>query len=445
MKEGNLEAPRREAIDWRSDDYCDRDALDAELERVFDVCHGCRRCVNLCDAFPTLFDLVDESDTMEVDGVDPNDYGKVVEQCFLCDLCAETKCPYLPPHEWRIDFPHLMLRAKAASFESGKGASARNRWRDRLLTSTDPLFRTLAVPGVAQVANSAARSAPLRALGERLAGIHRDAPLPEFHHRTASRRVRGSAPATAPQPGSNTTGKVAIFLTCYGEYSEPGAVEDLACVLGHNGIETRLLESTACCGMPRMELGDLSSVERHKERNVPLFRAAVDEGFDLMSIVPSCNLMYRQEAPLLFPEDEELARVSRAFFDPFEYLWSRHRDGLANLEFARGLGKVAYHAACHQRVQAFGQRTREFLSLIPDTEVTVVERCSGHDGTYAVKEETHAKAAKIARPVVRRVRESGADVYGSDCPMAGRMIAHGLDDGSSALHPVSMLRRAYGI
>ena len=147
----------------------------------------------------------------------------------------------------------------------------------------------------------------------------------------------------------------------------------------------------------------------------------------------------------MFPEDEHVARIARAFFDPFEYLAARRRDGLVKLEFARGLGKVAYHAACHQRVQAFGQRTREFLSLIPDTEVTLIERCSGHDGTYAVKEETHAKATKIARPVVRRVRESGAEVYGSDCPMAGRMIAHGLDNGSSALHPVSMLRLAYGI
>ena len=445
MKEGNLEAPRREIIDWRSAEYGDKDALDAELERVFDVCHGCRRCVNLCDAFPTLFDLVDESETMEVDGVDRADYGKVVEQCFLCDLCAETKCPYLPPHEWRVDFPHLMLRAKAANYAADEAASARNRWRDRLLTSTDPMFRTLSVPGVAQVANAAANVAPLRALGERVAGIHRDAPLPEFQHRPASRRVRGGAPATAAVPGTNTTGKVAIYLTCYGEYSEPEAVDDLVQVLRHNDIETKLLEGTACCGMPKMELGDLRSVERHKDRNLPAFRAAVDEGFDLMSIVPSCNLMYRQEAPLLFPEDEDVARAASAFFDPFEYLAARRRDGLVKLDFARGLGKVAYHAACHQRVQAFGQRTREFLSLIPDTEVTLVERCSGHDGTYAVKEETHAKAMKIARPVVRRVRESGAEMYGSDCPMAGRMIAHGLGDGSSALHPVSMLRRAYGI
>ena len=179
--------------------------MDAELARVFDVCHGCRRCVNLCEAFPTLFDLIDESDTMEVDGVDRGDYGKVVEQCYLCDLCAETKCPYLPPHEWRIDFPHLMLRAKAARFKE-----QRPRWRDRLITSTGSTFRTLSAPGVRHLANGAAKVGAVRRLGERLAGVHRDAPLPTFHGRRrpcrtcqASRRAGGGG--SAPAAGSRST------------------------------------------------------------------------------------------------------------------------------------------------------------------------------------------------------------------------------------------------
>ncbi len=413
--------------------------MDAELERVFDVCHGCRRCVNLCEAFPTLFDLIDESDTMEVDGVDKADFGKVVEQCYLCDLCAETKCPYLPPHEWRIDFPHLMLRAKAARFKESKP-----RWRDRLITSTGGAFKALSTPGVAPLANAAANNATLRGLGERLAGIHKDAPLPVFHSRTASRRA---APTDdiEPRAGSGTTGKVAVYVTCYGEHNEPNVVEDLLAVLRHNGIAAKLLAGTACCGMPKFELGDLDSVAAHKDANLPLFLDAIDDGHELMSIVPSCTLMYRQELPLLFPHDEAVARVGEAFFDPFEYLVLRRRDGLANLDFEDSLGKVAYHAACHQRVQSIGQRTREFLSLVPDTEVTMIERCSGHDGTYAVKAETYPKAMKIARPVVRRVREAEANAYGSDCPMAGRLIEHGLDDGSTATHPISMLRRAYAI
>lgn len=440
MKEGSLDAPQRQPIDWRRPSFHDRDAVDAELERVFDICHGCRRCVNLCQAFPTLFDLIDESDTLEVDGVDRQDYGKVVEQCYLCDLCAQTKCPYLPPHDWAVDFPHLMLRAKAARFKDSKP-----RWRDRLITSTTPVFKVLSTPGVGQLANGAAGIGMLRRAAERVAGIHRNAPLPAFHTRTASRRIAPAFDDKTPVPGSTTTGKVAIYATCYGNHNEPDLVEDLVRVLYHNDIPVTLLAGTACCGMPKLELGDLDAVAAFKDANLPVFLDAIADGCDLLSIVPSCTLMYRQELPLLFPDDEQVEQVQAAFFDPFEYLVARRRDGLANLDFAAPLGKVAYHAACHQRVQAIGQRTREFLAEIPDTEVTMIERCSGHDGTYAVKAETYDHAMKIARPVVRRVRAAKADVYGSDCPMAGRMIAHGLDDGSEAVHPITMLRRAYGI
>ena len=414
--------------------------MDAELERVFDVCHGCRRCVNLCAAFPTLFDLIDESDTFEVDGVDKADYGKVVEQCYLCDLCAETKCPYLPPHSFNVDFPHLMLRAKAARFQERKP-----RWRDRLITSTGPVFSLLSTPGIGQIANAAGKNAALRSVGQRIGGIHKDAPLPAFHTRTASKRLAPSVEEGTPTPGATTTGKVAVYVTCYGEHNEPDVVEDLVRVLRHNAIVVTLLTDAKCCGMPKFELGDLAAVAERKEANLPVFATAVSAGYDLMSIVPSCTLMYRQEMPLLFPNDDQVAQVGAAFFDPFEYLMARHRDGLLNTDFANALGKVVYHAACHQRVQAIGQRTRELLALVPDTEVTMIERCSGHDGTYAVKAETYAAAAKIARPVVRQVRAATPDVYGSDCPMAGRMIAHGLADGSIPTHPLAMLRHAYGL
>ena len=435
-----MEAPKRQPIPWQSADYCDRDAVDAELERVFDICHGCRRCVNLCAAFPTLFDLVDESETLEVDGVDKSDYGKVVDQCYLCDLCAETKCPYLPPHEWQVDFPHLMLRAKATQFKERKP-----RWRDRLITSTAPVFKTMSLPGVSQLANGAAKVGFLRSLGQQVAGIHREAPLPTFQTRTASKRIAKIADQQAPPAHPSNERKVAIYVTCYGEHNEPDVVEDLVRVLRHNGVSARLLADATCCGMPKMELGDLQAVAARKDANLPLFLEAIEDGCELLSIVPSCTLMYRQEMPLLHPEDEDVARVAASFLDPFEYLWRLHKEGLANVDFVQPLGKVAYHAACHQRVQAIGQRTREFLSLLPDTTVTMIERCSGHDGTYAVKAETYEAAMKIARPVVRSVKNADADLYGSDCPMAGRMIEHGVADGSRAVHPISMLRRAYGI
>ena len=439
MREGSLEAPERHPIDWQSDAYYDKAELYEELERVYDICHGCRRCVSLCDSFPTLFDLVDESDTFEVDGVDKDDYMNVVDQCFLCDLCAETKCPYLPPHEWAVDFPHLMLRAKAYKFKQGD-----TKWRDRLITSTDPIFDAISSPIIANLANGAANSKGLRKLGQSMVGIHAEAPLPHFETTALSKRVANIAQEEI-QTTETTTGKVAIYLTCYGDHNEPQVVEDLIAVLAHNGVEVRILKDAKCCGMPKLELGDLAKVASLKDANLPLFLDAIDAGFDIIAPIPSCVLMYKQELPLMFPDDEDVAKVQEAFFDPFEYLMLRHKEGKVSTEFSSTLGKVAYHVACHQRVQSFGMKTRDFLQLIPDTEVTAIERCSGHDGTYAVKEETYEKAMKIARPVVRRVTEVEPDTFGSDCPMAGRLIAHGLEGEQEPQHPISMVRKAYGI
>ena len=272
--------------------------------------------------------------------------------------------------------------------------------------------------------------------------------MPTFHSRTLSRRLGDDSPAAAGssvRTCERTTGKVAIYVTCYGEHNEPQVVEDMAAVLNHNGVPVRLLNDTRCCGMPKLELGDLKAVEKLKDANIPQFLAAVDAGYDLMSPIPSCTLMYKQELPLMFPDDPDVARVAKAFFDPFEYLMLRQKAGLIDVDFAQPLGAVAYHVACHQRVQNIGLKTRDFLSLIPDTEVTAIERCSGHDGTYALKSETYDKAMKIAKPVVNRVRQAEPDHFGSDCPMAGRMIQHGLDNPGEALHPLSMVRRAYGI
>lgn len=440
-REGSLEAPKREPLDWRSEAFYDEEKLYAELERIFDICHGCRRCVSLCQSFPTLFDLVDESETMEVDGVDKADYMKVVDECYLCDLCAETKCPYLPPHPWAVDFPHLMLRAKAYKFRNG-GMT----WKNRLITSTDPIFDALSTPGVAQTANAAGRSRALRKAGEKVFGIHADAPLPHFEAKPLTKRLgRDLGEGLDATPGEGTTGKVAIYITCYGDHSEHRAVEDLAAVLNHNGVPVRLLQDMRCCGMPKLELGDLDKVAALKDANLPRFLEAIDAGYDILAPVPSCVLMYKQEIPLMFPDDPDVARVKEAFFDPFEYLMQRHRAGLIRTDFSGHLGKVAYHVACHQRVQNIGLKTRDFLSLIPDTEVVHIERCSGHDGTYAVRRETYDHAMKIARPVVRRVKETQANTFGSDCPLAGRFIQHGMEGSGESEHPISMVRRAYGV
>jgi Fe-S oxidoreductase len=440
-REGSLEAPVRHPIDWRNPEFYDEARLFAELERVYDICHGCRRCFSLCNAFPTLFDLIDNSESMEVDGVAKRDYWKVVDECYLCDLCYMTKCPYVPPHPFNVDFPHLMLRAKAARFRKG-GARA----RDRLLTNTDLVGRLAGIPVVAQTVNAANRTPALRKALDRTLGVHPDALLPEYHADTLRRRAGRRRPAAAaPEPAGRTRGRVALFATCYGNYNEPDLGEDLIAVFEHNGIPVHLAPRERCCGMPKLELGDLETVARLKDVNVPVLARLVDEGWDLVAPVPSCVLMFKQELPLLFPDDAEVKKVQQAMFDPFEYLMLRHDHGRLRTDFRQPLGKIAYHAPCHLRVQNLGLKTRDLLALIPDTELTVIERCSGHDGTYAVKSESHAASMKIGRPVVTRVQGAGAAHYASDCPMAGHQIENGLRDGSRPTHPLTLLRRAYGI
>ena len=437
-REGNLEAPTRHPIAWRDPLFTDPAALDAELTRVFDICHGCRRCFNLCQAFPTLFDLIDNSADMEIKGVDHADYAKVVDQCYLCDMCYMTKCPYVPPHPWNVDFPHLMLRAKTAKFRAGK-----TRLRDRVLTSTDAVGRLAGIPVVAQVVNAANRNGAARALLQSALGVDARARLPAYHSRTFHKSWQSAS--LTPEPTPETRGRVIVFATCFGNYNEPDLVTDLARVLEHNGIGVHLYASERCCGMPKLEVGDLEGVAALKEANIAGLAALVDEGYDIVAPVPSCVLMFKQELPLLFPDDAAVAKVQKAMFDPFEYLLLRHKAGRMRTDFPNPLGKIAYHVPCHQRVQNIGLKTRDLLMMVPGTTIEVIERCSGHDGTYGVKTEFYDDAVKIGRPVVTRIRAAGADHFMSDCPIAGHHLAQGLGAQAAPVSRYALLRRAYGI
>ena len=438
-REGSLEAPTRHPLGWKEASYYDEENLFKELERVYDICHGCRRCFSLCHAFPTLFDAIDESETMELDGVPKSVYWDVVDHCYLCDMCYMTKCPYVPPHEWNVDFPHLMLRAKAVKYKSG-----RTKVRDKLLTNTDTIGSLAGIPVVSSVVNASLGSGAMRSLIESTVGVHHDAPVPRYHRNAAKTVKPGSSGGEAVEAGP-TRGKVAIYATCYGKYNQPELVSDLVAVFEHNNIPVTIVQNDKCCGMPKLELGDLDAVEALKNNNIPRLTALIDDGWDIISPIPSCVLMYKQELPLIFPDDPAVAAVKASIFDPFEYLMHRHKAGLLNTDFNTDLGKIAYQVACHLRVQNIGLKTRDVLSLVPNTEVEVIERCSGHDGTYAVKKEFYETAQKICKPVVGRVQKAQADFYASDCPMAGDMIGHGLSDGSKPRHTMSLLRQAYGL
>jgi Fe-S oxidoreductase len=442
VREGSLEAPTRHPLDWKSADFWDEAKLDKELERVYEICHGCRRCVNLCTSFPTLFELVDNSKTMEVDGVAKADYWKVVDQCYLCDMCYMTKCPYVPPHPWNVDFPHLMLRAKAVKFRR-HGAG----FRDRLLSSTDAMGKLAAIPVVAQTVNAVNRMPLARSVMEKTLGVHKDRQLPPY----ASSKFRSSAGPAKPQAakdGKNTPGKAAIFSTCYVNYNEPGIGHDLVALLEHNDIPWVLAEKEACCGMPKLELGDLEAVAALKEKNIPGLAKLAREGYAILAPVPSCALMFKQELPLMFPGDADVKAVEEAMFDPFEYFVMRSKDGLLKTDFKKELGKVSYHIPCHSRVQNMGQKTREALEMVPGTKVTTVERCAGHDGTWGVKREYFDNSMKIGRPVFRMMADAAPDYVSSDCPIAGRHILQGMGDAAGKAekaHPLTLLRKAYGL
>ena len=446
-REGNLEAPTRHPLDWLNPDFYNEESMLGELERIFDICHGCRRCVSLCGSFPTLFDLVDESPTLEVDGVAKADYWKVVDQCFMCDLCYMTKCPYTPPHEWNLDFPHTMLRAKAIKFKKGEVGKA-----EQFLASTDTHGSLAGIPIVVQAANAVTNAKPMRSVMEKVLGVDKDAWLPELA--TTKFRSEAKDQTTAPVvDGERTPGKVAIYATCYVNYNEPGIGHDLLKILSHNDIPYVIVEKEQCCGMPKLELGDLDAVAKSKDANIPVLAKYAQEGYAILSAVPSCTLMFKQELPLMFPDDADTQAVKVAMWDPFEYFMARKRDGLLKLEFPKPLGNISYQIPCHGRVQNIGRKTEEMLKLIPETALNTIERCSGHAGTYGVKKQHHQMAMKIGKPVVKAMATmkdgSAPDFISSDCPLGGHHIAQGFEVNGVVVptlaHPLTLVRTAYGL
>jgi len=444
MKEGSTEAPTRRPIAWQDASFYDWDDLDAELHRVFDICHGCRRCFNLCDSFPRLFDLIDDSETGELDSVASEDFKPVVDACTLCDMCFMTKCPYVPPHEFNLDFPHLMLRYRAAERRRSGGG-----FRQQQISETDRNGRLAG--GVAGLANWASRSSNriTRPILESVAGINRDASLPAFHRKTFVKQARKDTPiVNRDAPGFGR--KAVLFATCFVNYNNPGIGNAARQILARNGVDTEIAYPT-CCGMPQLEQGNIEDVAAKARLASAELAQWVDKGCDVIALIPSCALMLKFEWPLILPDDGTVAKVSEATSDITEYIVDIAR----NEGLAPGLGPldgaVALHLACHARAQNMGPKAAELLKLIPDSDLTVVERCSGHGGSWGVLQENFDVAVKIGRPVARQALESKAPYVASECPLAADHIVQGmsiLGEGKSSAqscHPVELFARAYGI
>ena len=444
-REGSLDAPFRHPIAWQDDAYYDLEKVHAEMERVFDICHGCRRCFNLCDSFPRLFDMIDEGPTGELDGVSKADYAKVDEACTLCDMCFLTKCPYVPPHPFDLDFPHLILRYRAAKRKAGE----RDFMRDQL-AETDRNGK-LAKP-LAPIANwaTAKENSPLRKLLEGIAGVDAEAELPRYHSRTATDRLK--TPLT-PDPAGPAFGlkKVAIYATCFVDYNEPDTAVAAAKVLARQGVEAKI-DYPECCGMPQLESGELSVVAGRAERVAKHFEPLIDQGYEVVALTASCALMMKFEWPLLLPENLSVKKLSAATRDICEYVVGLSR----TVGVAPGLspvpGGVTVHHACHARAQNMGAKSAEMLRLIPDTNVELIERCSGHGGTFGVMKKTRPSAVKVGRATARQVAKKEQAELCSDCPLAckhiGQLLTAELSTGATPprqSHPIEIFARAYGL
>ncbi len=442
--EGGLKAPARHPIDYSDPTFHDAEALDVELRRVFDICHGCRRCFNLCDSFPRLFDLVDESDTGELDSVDSADFKPVIDACTLCDMCFVATCPYVPPHEFALDFPHLILRARSTELAAG-----RLGWADKALAKTDRNGK-LACP-VAFVANWASdrRNRLTRPVMQAVAGIHRDASLPRYQSKTFTMRARRVPAVNAEAPAAGR--KVAIFATCFVNYNNPEIGEAARAVLAYNGVET-VVAYPGCCGMPQLEQGDFASVAGKAKKTATALGDWLDKGYDIVVSVPSCALMLKLEWPLILPDDPAIKRLAAHATDITEYVVDIAKteglaDGLEPLD-----GGIAVHLACHARAQNMGSKAVEMLKLIPEADLEIIERCSGHGGAWGVKKEFFEVALKVGKPAARKaVRGEKAHLV-SECPLAGEHLRQGIEAlgevslaDQPTLHPIELFARAYGL
>ncbi|MBO6947671.1 MAG: glycerol-3-phosphate dehydrogenase [Rhodospirillales bacterium] len=443
MSEGSLEAPERHPIPWQDPDFYDETKLDEELRRVFDICHGCRRCFNLCDSFPRLFDLIDESETGELDSVDSADFKPVVDACTLCDMCFMTKCPYVPPHEFNLDFPHLMLRYRAIELKKGDVPFAAKQ-----LTKTDRNGEIASkVAGLANWASKCGNSLTRPAM-EATLGVHRKAKLPEF----ASTPFTGQTDVPSVNTDAPAHGRKAVlYATCFANYNNPDIGKAARAILAKNGVETEVVYPR-CCGMPQLEQGDIAAVAESAKATAQDLKPWIEKGYDVIALVPSCALMLKFEWPLVVPDDDDVKTLSGATFDITEYIVSIAKDegladGLAALD-----GGLTVHISCHSRAQNMGQKAAEMLRLIPDVKLDVIERCSGHGGSWGVMKDNFEVGLKVGKPVARKAGDAGAKYVLSECPLARDHIVQGIEmldkptDGiEHVTHPVEVFARAYGL
>ena len=441
-KEGSLSAPTRDIVDWKNPEYLNEEALDAEMRRQFEVCHSCRRCFNLCESFPTLFDLIDESKNEDLESVDSKEFSKVVDKCTLCDMCFMTKCPYVPPHEFNIDFPHLMLRYRTLQKTKGQ--------LNKIPQELAKIDRNAKIAGIAPtIANwgSDKKNLITRKPLQTLTGIDQNAELPKFEKKTyiqKSKDITKDINKNAPAFGR----KVAIYSTCYVNYNNTSVGIAAEKVLLHNGVEVKPVYP-GCCGMPYLEQAQHEKVVKQSELVSNELCKLIDDGYDIVTLTASCGLMLKFEWPLLNPENEKIKKLSKHTFDIDQYISDiSKKEGLT-----KGLsqvdGGITVHNSCHARAQNMGNKALEMLKNLPETKVDVVERCAGHGGTFGVMKDTRKAAVKYGRTTARQIKNKKTKYVVSECPLASKHLDGLLNENTEeeiiSMHPIEILSKSYNL
>ena len=437
-KEGGTQAPTRHPIDFGHQDFLNPKKIDDEMRRVFEVCQGCRRCFNLCDSFPKLFDLIDNSKDQNLQSVSSNKFGSVVDSCTLCDMCFMTKCPYVPPHEFNIDFPHLMLRYRMYQKKIGQFSKTAMQLAKIDRNAKIGIIFSKIINWTLNIKNRF-----LRTLIQLLTGIDKKVILPKYNSETFekySKKNLGQINSSAPGFGR----KVVIYSTCFVNFNKKSTGIAALKVLKKNGVETQH-SYPGCCGMPYFEQADLEQVIKQAKKVSKDLLTWIDKGYEVITLTASCGLMLKFEWPLLLPGDEKIKKLSKYTKDIDEYIVDIHqKEGLAS-----GIqeidGGVTVHQACHARAQNMGNKARDMLKLIPNIKIDLVEKCAGHGGTFGVMKKTHHIANRVGKITAKTIKKN--KYMASDCPLAGKHLKQLEQDtnitNNEAFHPIEILAKAY--
>jgi len=439
-KEGSTQAPIRHPINFNDPDFLDQKKLDNEMRRVFEVCHGCRRCFNLCDSFPKLFEMIDESKNEDVESLSNSQFPHVVDACTLCDMCFMTKCPYVPPHEFNIDFPHLMLRYRTLQKKEKKLPSISLQLAKIDRNGKIGVIFSFIINWFSNIKNKF-----IRKILELITGIDVRVQLPKYNSETFTKYFIKNNHSIKIEAREKKR-KVIIYSTCFVNFNKKNTGVAALKVLKKNGIEVEHAYP-GCCGMPFLEQADLNRVVYQAKKVSTELLSWIDKGYRVITLTASCGLMLKFEWPLLLPNNENIKKLSKNVSDIDEYIVEiSENEGLA-----KGIqeidGGVTVHHACHARAQNMGNKARDMLKLIPNIKIDVVERCAGHGGTFGVMKGTYAVAEKIGRPTARQIKNKKNKYMVSDCPLAGKHLKQLESDtnisNDEALHPIELLAKAY--